>query len=136
MDWIQISGLVLMVCLGVLAFFVMDFMPWFRKRREAKRSSGDAQSSMNESTKQRPNDPSFTWLDDVPGKQFVVQYRERETLPDRMEEVADELGITVEQLIKRFITSGMQAFEDDGPVVPGKTLEDFFVKNGVLKERK
>lgn len=66
---------------------------------------------------------------------YHIRFHERDTLPDLMEHTASELGITVEQLIKRFICTGMQDYEThDGPAVPGDSLDDFFVKNGALKE--
>lgn len=65
---------------------------------------------------------------------ITIRFDERDTLPDLMERKASELDITVEQLIKRFICTGMQDYEThDGPAIPGETLDDFFVKNGVLK---
>jgi hypothetical protein len=66
---------------------------------------------------------------------YQIRFHERDTLPDLMERRASELGITVEQLILRFICTGMQDYETlDGPAVPGDSLDDFFVKNGALKE--
>lgn len=65
---------------------------------------------------------------------ITIRFDERDTLPDLMERKASELDITVEQLIKRFICTGMQDYEThDGPAILGKSLDDFFVKNGVLK---
>lgn len=64
-----------------------------------------------------------------------VRFNERDTLPELMERRAQELDITVEQLVKRFICAGMQDYEDNaGPTVPGETLEDFLVKNGLVKD--
>ncbi|MDK8465674.1 hypothetical protein [Marinobacter sp. SS13-12] len=67
----------------------------------------------------------------------VIQiiFSERETMPDLLERRAAELDITVEQLIRRFICKGMEDYETtDGPAEPGETLEDFLIKNGVLKK--
>lgn len=67
---------------------------------------------------------------------IAIRYSERDTMPDLLKSKADELDITVEQLVKRFICSGMQEYDtNSGPAILGETLEDFFVKNGVLKER-
>ncbi len=68
---------------------------------------------------------------------YNVHFGEREMLPDQMEEKAKELGLSVEELIKRFICDGMEAFdESNGPAKPGSSLEDFLVKNGALKPNK
>lgn len=82
-------------------------------------------------------------LPEIPGKGALcmptieIRFSERDTLPELMERTAQELDITVEQLIKRFICTGMQEYDDTtGPTIPGKTLDDFLVKNGVLKESK
>lgn len=65
-----------------------------------------------------------------------VRFHERDTLPDALERRAKELDITVEQLVKRFICTGMEDYEtDDGPATPGESLDDFLVKNGALKEK-
>ena len=62
-----------------------------------------------------------------------IHFSERDTLPELMERKASELEITVEQLVKRFICTGMQDYKTDpGPATPGENLDDFFVKNGVL----
>lgn len=64
-----------------------------------------------------------------------LNFSDRDTLPELMERRAQELGITVEQLIKRFICVGMQSYDEDaGPTTPGETLEDFLVKNWLVKD--
>ena len=64
-----------------------------------------------------------------------IRFNERSTMPERLERRSEELGISVEQLVKRFISSGMQDFEsDEGPAIPGESLEDFLVKNGAWKK--
>lgn len=70
--------------------------------------------------------------------QFIISFCERDTLPDLIIEMAEELEITPEQLIKRFIVDGMMhRFGKKGePAIPGKTLEDFLVTNGALKPKK
>lgn len=66
-----------------------------------------------------------------------LHFCERDTLPDLLESEAQELDITVEQLVKRFIADGMRhRFGAKGePAIPGETLEDFLVKNGGLKPK-
>lgn len=70
----------------------------------------------------------------MPDVTIAIRYSERDTMPDLLKCKAKELDITVEQLVKRFICSGMQEFDkDSGPSIPGESLEDFLEKNGVLK---
>ena len=64
---------------------------------------------------------------------FHIEFSDRETIVDRMQAMADERGITVEQLIKRFICDGMRDTKSNRPSIPGNSLDDLFVKNGVLK---
>lgn len=69
-------------------------------------------------------------------KQFVICFDERDTAPDRIEQIAADLGITPEQLIKRFIVDGLAAIEPvTGEAIPEENLEDFLIKNGALKAR-
>jgi hypothetical protein len=65
---------------------------------------------------------------------FTVTFDERETLPDRLAAEAESLGITVEQLIKRYIVQCLPI--NRGETIPASTLDDLFVKNGVLKPKK
>jgi hypothetical protein len=68
--------------------------------------------------------------------EITIRYSPRAALPEQLESKAKELDITVEQLVKRFICTGMQEFStDSGPAILGETLEDFLVKNGVIKEQ-
>lgn len=64
---------------------------------------------------------------------LTIRFNERDTLPDLLEKRAGELDITVEQLVKRFISEGMRNQTDNGPALPGASPDDFFVRNGVLK---
>ena len=64
---------------------------------------------------------------------YHIEFSDRETIVDKMKVMADEKGISVEQLIKRFICDGMRPAHSNKPIIPGQTLDDFFVKNGVLK---
>lgn len=67
-------------------------------------------------------------------KRYVITFKSRETLPDRLEAIAADLGITPEQLIKRFIGAGMTELEgDSGPCTLGDSLEDFLIKNKVWR---
>jgi hypothetical protein len=66
---------------------------------------------------------------------FSIEFSDRETIVDRMQTMADELDITVEQLIKRFICDGMHDENDNTPSIPSNSLDDFLVKNGVLKPK-
>lgn len=55
-------------------------------------------------------------------------------MPDRLEELSAKLGITPEQLIRRFIAEGMAGINSNNePAEPGISLEDFLLKNGVWK---
>lgn len=65
---------------------------------------------------------------------FTVNFDEREILPDRLAAEAESLGLTVEQLIKRYIVQCLPIKR--GETILGETLDDFFVKNGVLKPKK
>lgn len=64
---------------------------------------------------------------------YHIEFSDRETIVDKMEVMADERGISVEQLIKRFICDGMRPAPSNKSIIPGDTLDDLFVKNGVLK---
>lgn len=67
-------------------------------------------------------------------RQFIISFADRDTLPDSIEQVAADLGVTPEQLIKRFIIKGMTISDPDQvTAVPGHTLDDFLVKNKLLK---
>jgi len=54
---------------------------------------------------------------------------------DEISAEARRCGITVEQLIKRFIVDAMEG-DSDAENIPGETMEDFLVKNGVLTPEK
>lgn len=62
-----------------------------------------------------------------------VHYRDEDRMPEYLERRAQELNITVEQLVKRYISDGMRNF-DDKELTPGNGLQDLLVKNGVFKE--
>ncbi len=65
-----------------------------------------------------------------------IRFNERDTMPDLLEQRAGELDITVEQLVKRFISTGMRDYQSAAsPAVTGESLDDFFVQNGVLKPK-
>lgn len=65
---------------------------------------------------------------------IAVRYAQQDTMPELLKLKADELDITVEQLVKRFICASMQAFDmDSDSSIPGESLNDFLAKNGVRK---
>jgi hypothetical protein len=64
---------------------------------------------------------------------YHIEFSDRETIVDKMKVMADESGISVEQLIKRFICDGMRPAHSSKPIIFGETPDDFFVKNSVLK---
>lgn len=67
-------------------------------------------------------------------KQYVICFNDRETAPDRIEQLAADLGITSAQLIKRFIAEGLATIESvTGEAIPRENLEDFLVRNDVLR---
>lgn len=62
-----------------------------------------------------------------------VRYDLNDTMPKLLVKRAEELDITVEQLVKRFISSCMrEEFGQACPAIPGETLQDFLEKNGVI----
>lgn len=63
---------------------------------------------------------------------ILLRYSQRDTLPAKLAQIAQELDITVEQLCKRFITAGVAPYESHGEAILGESLDDFLVKNGVL----
>jgi hypothetical protein len=63
-----------------------------------------------------------------------LEFDERELIVDRLKQEAESLGLTAEQLIKRFVVDAL-AGDDDSPSIPGENLEDFLEKNGVLRPR-
>lgn len=64
-----------------------------------------------------------------------VRYTKRSTMPAKLEAKAQELGLTVSQLCRRFISTGMAQYEPGGDCVPGESLEGFLVTNGLIKPR-
>lgn len=63
---------------------------------------------------------------------FVIEYSDRETVFERLCGRAASLDISPEELIKRFIDTGMND-GDDSLSVTANNLDDFLVANGVLK---
>jgi hypothetical protein len=69
-------------------------------------------------------------------KIYQVGFNERDVTPDKIKQLAGELQITEEQLIKRFIVERLaDFFPQSGPAVPGDSLDDFLVNNGALKPK-
>ena len=65
-------------------------------------------------------------------KQFVINFRDTDTLPQRLVATAATLNITPEQLIKRFVLDGMCSSEP-APVASGESLTAFFLKSGLTR---
>ncbi|PTB92587.1 hypothetical protein C9974_12150 [Marinobacter sp. B9-2] len=66
---------------------------------------------------------------------YVIEFDDRELLPDKLAAEASKLGLSVEQLIKRFIVDGMEELSsEEGPAELGENWEDFLVKNGVWRK--
>ncbi len=65
---------------------------------------------------------------------FNLTFDEREVIVEQLRVEAESLGLTEEELIKRFIADALEG-EDNTPSIPGNTLEDFLVKNGALSPR-
>ncbi|MDP4533482.1 hypothetical protein Q9252_15155 [Marinobacter salarius] len=65
---------------------------------------------------------------------FNLTFDEREVIVEQLRVEAESLGITEEQLIKRFIADALEG-EDSSPSIPGNTLEDFLIKNEALSPR-
>jgi hypothetical protein len=65
-------------------------------------------------------------------EKFVIEFDQRECIIEELKKRASELEITPEQLIKRYIIDSMEDKSASAPAIPGETLDDFLVKNGVL----
>ncbi len=62
-----------------------------------------------------------------------ITFGARETLPVLLRNQARLLGLTDAEYAKRLIVEGMERLAADSePSEPGKTLEDFLVRNGAL----
>lgn len=58
-----------------------------------------------------------------------IHFSERDTRQDCWSTTPGNSTLPVEQLVKRFICTGMLGCEtEDGPGFPGETLDDFLVK--------
>ena len=68
-------------------------------------------------------------------RSITIDFDDNETLPDRIDALASELGITSQMLVKRAIVEHLGAYglhsvpSDFKPT----TLNELFVKSGVLK---
>lgn len=65
--------------------------------------------------------------------QYTIEYSSQETLPQQLERKAKHLGISPEQLIKRFVVEGMRNSVNDKPAKLGSSLQDFLEKNDAIK---
>lgn len=63
-----------------------------------------------------------------------INYPDNHVMPDLLEKKASELGITVEQLIKRFIASGVDQDQTNDPCLPGTSIDDFLKVNDIIKK--
>ena len=67
---------------------------------------------------------------------YTIKYDERDTTPDYIDQLATKFGITPEQVIKRSIAQYIgQHLGSNEPCLPGKNLQDFLVKNGMIKPK-
>lgn len=68
---------------------------------------------------------------------YTIEFSDREILPDLIEMRAEELDMTVEQLLHRLVLEGMRDYGLRGvDPQPGRSAEEFFVNAGVLKPKK
>lgn len=66
--------------------------------------------------------------------QFRVCYSPKETMPKRLELRAKELGLTTEQLIKRFIAEGMGGYGlSEVENVKATSFNEFCKQAGIIK---
>ncbi len=65
--------------------------------------------------------------------QFVLEFGDRELVVEELQARAEELGISVPQFIKRIVIDELSASGADGESEPGEDLDDFLVRNGVLR---
>lgn len=64
-----------------------------------------------------------------------INYSPKDTMPDMLDAKAKELDLTVEQLVKRFITAGMSEFDvRTESSIGANALEDYMVLNEVSKK--
>lgn len=67
----------------------------------------------------------------------MVEYRiffsDRERTPEIIHDIAKSLKITPEELIRRWIVTGLMNYLSAEPAELGVTLEDFMVRNGFWK---
>lgn len=72
----------------------------------------------------------------MPDVAIKISYRDFETMPKRLEKRAEELGLTVEELVRRFIAEGMKG-EGLNQEVEGKgfsSLSEMLNDTGVTKK--
>jgi len=68
-------------------------------------------------------------------EKYCVTYAQKETMPQRLELRADELGLSVEQLIRRLIADGMGSYGlSETPNLTSSSLDEYLVKSGVKKK--
>ena len=67
---------------------------------------------------------------------YVIEFSDQDTMPERLEQMASELDITVEELVHRFIADGMKGYGLDEGTIDAESLDEFLVKAGVRKPKK
>lgn len=65
---------------------------------------------------------------------YTIEFDDKYTISDQLEQLAAELKLTPEQLIMRFVIDGLIASDPSTePCILGTSLDDFLIKNGVMK---
>lgn len=64
---------------------------------------------------------------------YQIRYGDREVMPGLLKERAQLQGLSVEQLVRRLVSEGMRDFFPQSRPIEGHSLEDFLIKNNVLK---
>lgn len=68
-------------------------------------------------------------------KIFEITYQQTETMPKRIEALAESLSLSPEQLIRRFISQGMQGFGlQEHEDISATSFNEYMHKAGVLKK--
>lgn len=68
---------------------------------------------------------------------ITINYGARETAPTLLKQKAAELGLSPEQLVRRFVArqlSELMGNNNEQEPLPGASWEEYLTRNGVLKE--
>ena len=70
-------------------------------------------------------------------RKYIIEFDDRDTMPERLEAMAKEHGITPEYLIHRAIGEhlGGYGLSDLPPDFKAKNLDEFFVAAGAMKPK-